>query len=50
MMPGLPYHALGAVHRALLAELPADSPYRATETTGMLATLGALLSRAGRRS
>lgn len=46
MMPGLPYHSLGAVHRALLAELPEDSPYRATETAGILPTLGALLRRA----
>jgi fatty acid desaturase len=45
MMPGLPYHSLGAVHRALLAELPEHSPYRATETSGLLATLGALIRR-----
>ena len=46
MMPGLPYHSLGAVHRSLLAELPEDSPYRSTETPGVLATLGQLLRRA----
>jgi fatty acid desaturase len=50
MMPGLPYHSLGAVHRALLAELPEDSPYRATQTGGILATLRALLQRSVQRS
>jgi hypothetical protein len=49
MMPGLPYHSLGRVHRTLLAELPEDSPYRSTETPGVIATLGQLLGRAGRR-
>jgi fatty acid desaturase len=50
MMPGLPYHSLGAVHRALLAELPEDSPYRATVTRGILDTLSGLLRRANERS
>ena len=27
LLPGLPYHALGAAHRRLLAQLPADSDY-----------------------
>ena len=30
LLPNLPYHSLGAAHRRLVAELPADSPYRAT--------------------
>jgi fatty acid desaturase len=30
LMPALPYHAMGAAHRRLLAHLPSDSPYRAT--------------------
>jgi fatty acid desaturase len=30
-LPSLPYHSLGEVHRALVAELPADAPYRRTE-------------------
>jgi fatty acid desaturase len=30
LLPNLPYHSLGAAHRRLLAQLPADSPYRAT--------------------
>ena len=28
--PALPYHALGAAHRRLMASLPQDSPYRRT--------------------
>lgn len=31
--PALPYHALGQAHRRLMAQLPADSPYRLTERT-----------------
>jgi fatty acid desaturase len=49
MMPGLPYHNLGAVHRALVAELPEDSLYRETLTRGLLATLGALVRRSSVR-
>jgi fatty acid desaturase len=30
VLPGLPYHSLGSVHRAFVAELPPDSPYHAT--------------------
>ena len=35
-LPSLPYHSLGRVHRALLAELPQDAPYRATTRGGLL--------------
>lgn len=28
--PALPYHSLGRAHRRLMAQLPADSPYRRT--------------------
>lgn len=45
MMPGLPYHSLGRVHRTLLEELPEDSPYRDTVTNGILETLAQLLHR-----
>lgn len=30
LFPGIPYHALGSAHRKLMAQLPADSPYRQT--------------------
>jgi fatty acid desaturase len=35
-LPSLPYHSLGAVHRALVAELPPDAPYRQTERDSVL--------------
>jgi len=38
-LPSLPYHSLGMVHRRLLAELPADAPYRQTVREGLLAPL-----------
>lgn len=34
--PELPYHSLGRAHRRLMAQLPADSPYRATLRSGFL--------------
>lgn len=46
LLPSLPYHSLGAVHRALLAELPADSPYRRTQAAGLAAALRQLLDAA----
>jgi fatty acid desaturase len=52
LFPALPYHALGTAHRRLMAELPADSPYRATLRAGFLPALGELLQSAvayGRR-
>jgi fatty acid desaturase len=30
LFPALPYHSLGIAHRRLMAQLPADSPYRST--------------------
>jgi fatty acid desaturase len=45
-LPGLPYHSLGRVHRRLLAEVPADSPYRSTVRGGLLDTLQELWERA----
>jgi len=38
-LPTVPYHSLGAVHRQLLAELPADAPYRRTQRDGILSTV-----------
>lgn len=35
-LPSLPYHSLGQVHRALVAELPPDAPYHRTERESVL--------------
>jgi len=37
--PALPYHALGRAHRRLMAQLPADSPYRLTVRRSFLAAV-----------
>jgi fatty acid desaturase len=51
LLPGLPYHALGAAHRRLLEQLPQDSPYRRTVSPSLFVTLASLMrGRAGRRS
>jgi fatty acid desaturase len=42
MLPSLPYHSLGIAHRRLMAQLPADSPYRSTIRRGFLETAGEL--------
>lgn len=39
LFPSLPYHALGEAHRRLMAQLPADSLYRSTESPSLWATL-----------
>ncbi|HEV8712120.1 MAG TPA: fatty acid desaturase [Candidatus Binatia bacterium] len=44
-LPTVPYHSLGTLHRQLLAELPADSPYRRTQRSGILTTVRDLLGR-----
>jgi fatty acid desaturase len=46
LFPALPYHALGAAHRRLMARLPADSPYRTTVRDGFLPALNELLASA----
>lgn len=43
LLPTVPYHSLGALHRHLLEELPSDSPYRRTEREGILSTVRDLL-------
>ena len=48
-LPTVPYHSLGALHRRLIAEFPADSPYRRTQRSGILAAIRDLL-RQGRRN
>lgn len=42
LFPALPYHNLGIAHRRLMAQLPADSPYRATVQPGFFAALAQL--------
>jgi len=47
LFPSLPYHALAAAHRKLMAELPVDSPYRVTESPSLAAELSSLWRRSG---
>jgi fatty acid desaturase len=42
LFPSLPYHALGEAHRRLMAQLPADSPYRAVNSPSLRASLRTL--------
>ena len=46
LLPSLPYHSLGRVHRTLCAELPADSPYRRTQARSLVLVLRELLAAA----
>jgi len=48
-LASVPYHSLGALHRRLLAELPADDPYRRTRCSGVVAAALALARRAAAR-
>ena len=47
LFPSMPYHALSEAHRRLMAELPADSPYRVTESPSLGHELAALWQRSG---
>jgi len=42
LFPSLPYHNLGTAHRRLMASLPADSPYRQTESPSLGVAIGQL--------
>jgi fatty acid desaturase len=42
LFPSLPYHNLARAHHRLMAELPADSPYRLTESPGRVASIAQL--------
>lgn len=42
LLPGLPYHALGAAHRRVIAALPAGSPYALACEPSLAAALRAL--------
>lgn len=42
LLPTVPYHSLGTLHRRLLAEFSADSPYGRTQEWGIVAAVRAL--------
>jgi fatty acid desaturase len=44
LFPGLPYHNLAAAHRRLMAELPADAPYRETVYPSFWSALQAMVT------
>ncbi|HEX3659031.1 MAG TPA: fatty acid desaturase [Pirellulales bacterium] len=46
LFPSMPYHSLDQAHRRLMAELPEDSPYRRTNSSGLLLSIGQLWRRA----
>jgi fatty acid desaturase len=46
LCPSLPYHNMAEAHRRLMRELPADSPYRLTNSASLTATIRELWSRA----
>ena len=39
LFPSMPYHSLASAHHRLMDRLPADSPYRKTESPGLIFTL-----------
>jgi fatty acid desaturase len=45
LCPSLPYHNLAKAHQKLMAELPADSPYRQTESPGLWVSIADLWRR-----
>ena len=46
IFPTMPYHALAKSHRRLMAELPANSPYRRTEARSLTESIVGLWQRA----
>ena len=46
LFPAMPYHAMGAAHRRLMRELPADSPYHATLRPSLAAAIADLIRSA----
>lgn len=47
LFPSIPYHNLAAAHRRLMEQLPPDSPYRQTESPGLLVSIRELWRHAG---
>lgn len=45
LFPSIPYHNLGKAHRALMAGLPVDSPFRKTVKVSLLAEISELWRR-----
>ncbi len=45
LFPSMPYHNLGEAHRRMMAQLPADSPYRQTVEPSLTASLWSLWKR-----
>lgn len=43
LLPTVPYHSLGTLHRQLMTELPLDAPYRRTQCSGILAAVRNLI-------
>ena len=48
LLPGLPYHQLGAAHRRLITELPPNHPYHRCNHANYFAVIGELFRGAGR--
>lgn len=42
LLPGLPYHAYQQAHQRLVEQLPVTSPYRSTESDGLVSSLRTL--------
>ncbi|MBX7166014.1 MAG: fatty acid desaturase [Pirellulales bacterium] len=49
LFPSMPYHALGTANARLLEQLPADSPYRRTQSESLWGSLKELCQTAYRR-
>ena len=50
LFPTLPYHVLPSAHRRLMAELPADSPYRRTVVDNYLGVVRGMWNAAMART
>jgi fatty acid desaturase len=50
LFPSIPYHNLGKAHRALMAGLPSDSPFRQTSKVSLLSEIAELWRRSSAAS